>query len=558
MIPNVTGKRVGFGEGISPGQMRWLVSGLMIGLFMASTEQSVIATALPTMAGELGGANRLAWVVSAYLLTSTVVTPLYGKLSDLFGRRNVYEMAILIFAGGSLLCGLAQTMNQLVAARAVQGLGGGGLMSLAFVILGDVVSPRERGRYIGVFTAVFTFSAVSGPLWGGLLVDTVGWRWIFFIMLPICAVGLVVTEIGLRLPFETRDAKIDWLGGGLLILAATALILVPIWGGQTFGWTSPQLIATAAAGVVLMIIFLLQEARTAEAILPPRLFRDRTVSAVFGMGFGLMFALIATSTFMPLFLQVATGASATKSGLLMTPQSVGISLVATIAGVLVSKFGRYKWTLLLGPVLAASGLALLSTISADTTALELAPYLFLTGAGIGLVFPNMTLAVQNAAAMRDIGVVTSSANFFRSMGGAFGAAIAGSVLTTKLENGLTARLSPARLAEVGGADGLIRSPKVVQGLDDDLRIAAVEAVTDAVTDVLLLLVPIVIVVGIFALFVRELPLRHTSAMGSTQEKPLAEPPSELAPNNSSSSNGTPLIPARSVEVDQRRDALSKS
>ena len=558
-LANVRGKRVGFGDGISPKQMRWLVSGLMIGLFMSSTEQSVIATALPTMAGELGGANRLAWVVSAYLLTSTVVTPLYGKLSDLFGRRNVYQMSILIFAGGSLLCGLAQTMNQLVAARAVQGVGGGGLMSLAFVVLGDVVSPRERGRYIGVFTAVFTFSAVTGPLWGGLLVDTIGWRWIFFIMLPICAVGLAITEIGLRLPFETRDAKIDWMGGGLLIVSATALILVPIWGGRTFGWSSPELIATGGIGILFMIVFLVQEARTEEAILPPRLFRDRTVNAVFGMGFGLMFALIATSTFMPLFLQIATGASATKSGLLMTPQSVGISVVATVAGALVSKFGRYKWTLLLGPVLAASGLAFLSTIGPDTTALQLAPYLFLTGVGIGLVFPNMTLAVQNAADMRDIGVVTSSANFFRSMGGAFGAAIAGSVLSSRLESGLESRLSPARFAEVGGADGLIRSPKVVQGLDEDLRIAAVEAVTGAVTGVLYMLVPIIILVGILALFVKEKPLRQTSAMGAEKEKVQAEPLAEPGENgHESAPAGEPrLIPARSVDVDQRSDALAE-
>ena len=500
------------GDRITTLQMRWLIAGLLIGLFISSTEQTVIATALPTMAGELGGANRLAWVVSAYLLSSTVVTPLYGKLSDILGRRRVYQASIVIFAVGSLLCGLAQSMNQLVAARALQGVGGGGLMSLAFVILADVVSPRERGRYIGVFTAVFTFSAVTGPLWGGFLVDTAGWRWIFLLMVPFCVAALAITEVGLRLPFATREVDIDWTGAVLLILGATALILVPIWGGRTFPWASPPLVATGAIGVLLAVVFFNHESRTPEAILPTRMFSDRTVSAVFAMGFALMFAFVAASTFLPLFLQIATGASATKSGLLMSPQSVGVSLAAAVSGVLVSRSGRYKWTMLLGPTLAAIGLLLLSRIGPDSTAFELAPSLFLSGVGIGLTFPNMTLAVQNAADIREIGVVTSSVNFFRSMGGAFGVAITGSVLVSKLESGLAARLPAARLAEVGGAGGVIRSPRVVQELPEDLRIAAVEAVTDAVTGVIFLLVPVLVCVGILALFVRELPLRQTSAM----------------------------------------------
>ena len=226
---------------MSPTQMRWLMGGLMMGLFLSSTEQSVVATALPTMAGELGAANRIAWVVTAYLLTSTIVTPLYGKMSDIFGRRVVYQTSISLFLVGSVLCGLAQTMNQLVAARAFQGLGGGGLMSLAFVIVGDVVSPRQRGKYIGLFTAVFTVSSITGPLWGGLLVDGPGWRWVFWSVVPLAAVTLVVTGRGLRLPFPTRQPNIDWLGIVLLVTGSTALILIPAWGGDTYAWTSWQI-----------------------------------------------------------------------------------------------------------------------------------------------------------------------------------------------------------------------------------------------------------------------------------------------------------------------------
>ena len=409
-----------------------MTSGLCLGLFLSSTEQSVVATALPTMAGDLGEANRLAWVVSAYLLTSTIVTPLYGKMSDLFGRRIVYQVSIGVFMVGTVLCALAETMNQLVAFRAVQGLGGGGLMSLAFVIVGDVVSPRDRGRYIGVFTMVFTVSAVTGPLWGGLLVDGPGWRWVFWSVVPVSALTMVVTNRGLRLPFGTRERPIDWLGIVLLVVASGGLILVPIWGGETFAWGSWPLLVTALVGVVGSIAFVWQEGRAEEPIVPLRLFTDRTVVVVFIMGFALMAALLTVTTFMPLFFQVSQGVSATRSGLLLTPQSVGISLVATVAGFLVTRTGRYQWTLVGGAGLALVGLLLLTRIGPDTSALALAPVLFVLGAGLGLIFPNLTLSVQNAVAVEDLGIGTSTSNFFRSMGGAFGAAIAGALMRSKL------------------------------------------------------------------------------------------------------------------------------
>ncbi|MGE3355528.1 MAG: MDR family MFS transporter [Acidimicrobiia bacterium] len=519
----------GAAAGVSRRQLVWLLGGLMVGLFLSATESSVIATALPTMAGELGGANRLAWVVSAYLLTSTVVTPLYGKLSDLLGRRIVYQTSILLFIAGSVLCGLAQSMNQLVAARAVQGMGGGGLMSLAFVILGDVLSPRERGRYMGVFTGVFAFSSVTGPLWGGLLVDTAGWRWIFLVMLPLGLLALGITSVGLRLPFTTRQRPIDWLGAALLVSASVALLLVPIWGGEAYGWTSLPVLGAAAAGVALTVALLWWEARAPEPVLPLRLFRDRTVAAIFVMSFGQMFGLIAVATFLPLFLQIATGASATRSGLQMVPQSLAISGTATVAGFLVSRWGRYKWTLLVGPLVAACGMLALSTIDADTTPLGLAPFLVLMGVGLGLAFPNMTIAVQNAVAMADLGVATSTANFFRNMGSTFGAAVMGALLNNRLSATLEDRVSADRLEAVGGAEGLVRSPKSVRELDADLLAAVVDAVTAAVTFVLRLGAPIFVLMFGVALLVREKPLRTTSVLGGASRADQQNQPGPAAP-----------------------------
>ena len=507
-------------SGLSRTQLRWLLGGLMLGLFLSATEQSVVATALPTMAGELGGASKLAWVVSAYLLTSTVVTPLLGKLSDLFGRKVVYHATISVFIVGSLLCGVAQTMTQLVLARAVQGLGGGGLMSLAFVILGDVLSPRERGRYIGVFTGVFAFSSVTGPLWGGLLVDSAGWRWIFFLMLPLGGLALAVTTVGLRLPFAVRKRPIDWWGAGLLVVASTALLLVPIWGGKTFGWTSAPLVGTAALGVVTTGLFIAQERRAEEPILPLHLFRDRTISVVFGMGFVQMFGLIGVGTFLPLFLQVATGASATKSGLQMVPQSLGITFTATTIGQLVSRYGRYKWSMVLGPLVSMAGVLLLSTIDANTTPLELAPPLIVLGIGLGLVFPNLTVAVQNAAEIKDLGVATSTGNFFRNMGATFGAAVMGALLANQLEKDLDGSLSAARTAELGGAEGLIRSPDQVAKLPVELHDAVIDAVVHSVTSVLRWVAPIFVLSFLLALLIREKPLRTTTGIN------LATPPAE--------------------------------
>ncbi|MFV0257917.1 MAG: MDR family MFS transporter [Acidimicrobiales bacterium] len=504
--------------GLTVAQLRWLMAGLILGLFLSSTEQSVVATALPTIAGELGGTERLAWVVTAYLLTSTIVTPLYGKMSDLFGRRIVYQVSIAVFMAGSAACAIAPSMNTLVAARALQGLGGGGLMSLAFVIVGDVVSPRDRGRYIGIFTAVFAVSAIMGPLWGGLLVDTIGWRWIFLSVVPLSAAALLVTNRGLRLPFTIRPRPIDWLGIVLLVVASSGLILVPLWGGETYPWGSWQIGATAAIGVVGSVAFLVQESRAEEPVMPLRLFRDRSVVLIYVMGFGVMTAIVAVSTFLPLFLQVATGVSATRSGLEMTPQTIGMSLMATGGGILVSRTGRYRWTLILGPAIAVVAVLGLTRIGPTTGALQLAPILFVLGCGLGMTFPNLTLAVQNAVPVEDLGIGTSTSNFFRSMGGAFGAAGSGAIFTPVLSQGLDQQLGRQRVDELGGASGLIRSPEVVRDLPPDLHDAVVQSVADAVVQVFWWGVPIILVVLVCGSLVRERTLRTTAFISTAESQ----------------------------------------
>lgn len=491
------------------------MGGLMVGVFLSSMEQSIVATALPTIAGELGAANRIAWVVAAYLLTSTIVTPLYGKMSDLFGRRVIYQTAIVLFLIGSCLCALAPTMNLLVAARAVQGLGGGGLMSLAFVIIGDVVSPRQRGRWIGLFTAIFTVAAITGPLVGGVLVDGPGWRWVFWIVVPISAGALVVTHRGLQLPFATRDADIDWLGIGLLIVGSLALILVPIWGGDTYPWASAPIAIAAAVAVVSTLAFVWQERRATEPVIPMRLFVDRTSVAIFAMGFLLMLSLVAITTFLPFFLQVATGASATRSGLMLTPQSIGVTLASIVSGWLVSRFGRYKWNLLVGPILSTLALLWLTTINPATTASSLTPVVFALGVGLGLTFPNLTLTIQNAAPYADLGIATSTMNFFRSMGGAFGAAAGGAVLTHRLDSELVERLGRSLLADVGGAEGLIRSPASVKELAPELRQDVANAVSDSVVTLIWWAIPLMALVFVFGTLVRETELRTSSAIGGT-------------------------------------------
>lgn len=505
------------GSRLTTAQMRLLIVGLLLGLFLSSTEQSVVAIALPTLAGELGAANQVSWAVTAYLLTSMVATPLYGKMSDLFGRRIVYQTAISMFLVGTILCAISQTMTQLVAARSFQGLGGGGLTSLAFVILGDVVSPRQRGRYIGLFTVVFTVSAVIGPLWGGVLIDGPGWRWMFGSVVPLALAALIITNRALRLPFPTRQPTIDWLGIALLVIASVGLILVPIWAGDTFSWSDWQLITAAIAGPTAAIGFILWERHATEPVIPLRLFRNPTISSIYAMGALFVGSLVAMLTFVPFFLQISTGASATRSGLLMIPDSLGFSLLAAVSGWLVARSGRYRWALRVGPLLCAGALFAMTRVTPDTGGLELAPILFLLGMGQGLVYPNLTLTVQNAATPEDLGIATTVSNFCRALGGAFGAALGGAALTRRLDDELRDRLSAADLEALGGTAGLLRSPAAVDSFEPELQALVAGAVGSSVAYLAWWTVPVMLCVAIIALGVTETPLRTTSTVGGDDQ-----------------------------------------
>jgi len=354
-------------EALTHRQILIVFSGLMLGMLLAALDQTIVSTALPTMVGELGGLTHLSWVITAYLLTSTASTPLYGKLSDLYGRKLLYQSAIGIFLLGSVLSGLSQSMNQLILFRAIQGLGAGGLMALAMTIIADIVSPRERGRYQGYMGSVWAFSSVAGPLLGGFFVDQLSWRWVFYINLPIGIVALVVTGIVLRLPFERHQHRIDYLGSALLVLGISSLLLVTTWGGTEYPWRSAQIIGLTIAGVLALVLFVWQESRADEPVLPLRLFRESVFSVSSGIGFILGLAMFGALAFMPVYFQVVSGASATSSGLRLVPMMAGVIATSTLTGRMISKSGHYRKYPIIGSAIMAVAVLLLTRLDVDTS-----------------------------------------------------------------------------------------------------------------------------------------------------------------------------------------------
>jgi EmrB/QacA subfamily drug resistance transporter len=490
------------------GQIMAVIWGLMIGLFLAALDQTIVATALPTMVGELGGLEQLSWVVTAYLLASTVTAPLYGKISDLYGRKIVFQAAIVLFLAGSILCGLSQNMGQLIAWRGLQGLGAGGLFVMAMTIIGDILSPRERGRYQGYFGAVFALASVAGPLAGGWLVDHVDWRWVFYINVPIGLVALFVTASALNLPFVRRDHPIDYAGAATLVVGVSALLLAMVWGGNQYEWSSPLIVGLLVTGAVVGFLFLWWERRAQEPILPPRLFRNRTFALTSASGFIIGLAMFGGIVFLPLFLQVVVGASATNSGLLLIPMMAGIIGSSVIGGRLITRTGRYKIFPVIGSAMATLAFFLLSTMGVGTVLLTASVYMFVLGVGVGLIMPVLVLAVQNSVEHSDMGVATSSNNFFRSLGGAFGTALLGAVFTGQLATRL-AGLLPAT-----GNDQLTSSPAAIAGLPEAIRSQVIEAFASSITTVFLVALPFTVLALVLALMTPELPLRETAHVGA--------------------------------------------
>lgn len=528
---------------LSHRQILVVMTGLMTGLFLAALDQSIVGTALPRITSELGGLDKLSWVVTAYLLTATSSTPLWGKISDLYGRRLLFQIAIVTFMAGSLLSGFSQNIDQLIVFRAVQGLGGGGLMALAMATIGDVIPPRERGRYQGYFAAVFGTSSVLGPVLGGWFADGPGWEWIFFINIPFGIIALVVTSASLKIHHVRREHSIDYLGAAVVVASVTSILLYTAWAGPQQGWGSATGLALLGAGLALAVVFVLVELRATEPIIPMRLFRNSifSISNIFGFMIGA--AMFGSMIFIPVYLQVVDGMSPTKSGLAMVPMVLGIFTTSISAGRRMSHTGRYKMFPILGAAIVAGALVLLSTLDSDTPYWYAGVAMYVMGFGLGFTMQVLIVVVQNSVDRSDMGTATASVAFFRQMGGSFGTALFGAILSSRLAVYMAdamRNLPPgAPAGSMGNTDSMTNNVKVIQGLPGPVRDLVTGAFSNALHDMFLSAVPLVLAALVVALFLKEIPL-------ATRDDVAAMPaPGGPAPGEP----GTPGTPAEEPVAD---------
>ncbi|WP_086832181.1 MFS transporter [Streptomyces sp. NRRL B-24572] len=512
------------GEGQSRRTVLVAIGALLLGMLLAALDQTIVSTALPTIVSELGGMEHLSWVVTAYMLASTAGTPLWGKLGDQYGRKRLIQGAIVLFLVGSALCGIAQNMPQLIAFRAIQGLGGGGLMVLSMAIVGDLVPPRERGRYQGLFGAVFGGTSVLGPLLGGLFTQHLSWRWVFYINLPIGIVALFVIAAVLHLPVRSTRHTIDYLGTFLIASVATCLVLVASLGGTTWAWGSAQIIGLAVLGAVLLVWFLYVERRAAEPVLPSGLFRIRTFSLVSVISFVVGFAMFGAMTFLPTFLQVVQGVTPTMSGVHMLPMVLGVLITSTASGQIVSRTGRWKVFPIVGTALTCLGLLLLHQLTETSSTWSMSVCFFVFGAGLGLVIQVLVLVVQNAVPYEDLGVATSGVTFFRSIGASFGVAAFGTIFTSRLTDTLGEVFANAgrELPPGTGPGRVAADPRAIAELPPELRPQVLHAYATSITDVFLYAAPVVLVAFVFACLLKEDKLRAFVTAPDTHRTPASD------------------------------------
>jgi EmrB/QacA subfamily drug resistance transporter len=516
-----------------------ILGALMLGMILASLDQTIVATALPTIAGDLHGLNHLSWVVTAYLLTSTISTPLWGKLGDLYGRKKLFQASIVIFLVGSALAGLSQSMAQLIVFRALQGVGAGGLLVGAQAIMGDVVSPRQRGRYMGYFGAVFGITSVAGPLLGGVFTEQLSWRWVFYINVPIGIVALFVIASVLHVPVRRTEHAVDYLGTALLGAAVTAVILLTTWGGTTYPWGSSAIVALGLGAAFLFVAFCVVESRAAEPLIPLSLFRNRVFTVTIAVGFIVGFIMFGAIIYIPLYLQTVHGASPTTSGLELLPMVFGMLATFISSGRLVTRWGRYKVFPIAGTAVMSVGLYLLSLMTPRTPLEVSSVFMFVVGLGVGLVMQVLVVAVQNAVPYTQLGTATSAATFFRSIGGSFGVALFGSIFSTRLFDELPKYLPPAALHHVAGHN-ISSNPAQLNALPPAVHMGYVQAFSHSLNAVFVIGVPFAVAAFLLSLLLKEVPLRdHAFAAPShDDEVPSADSIANASANTSGASANT--------------------